>query len=137
MKIGVFLTRPLSASASASAAESRGFHYYLYNTGPKLSGYYDPSFWEELIVQAAVAEPAARHAIIGIGALHGDFMKELHHNSTGRFATIQYTKAVRCLKQSLAVKTQEPLAVLLTCILLITFDNMRSDFASAIVSRWS
>jgi hypothetical protein len=40
----------------------------------ELSGFYSSSFWEKLILQASTAEPSLRPALIGIGALHEEFV---------------------------------------------------------------
>lgn len=50
-----------------------GFDFFVRNTAVELSGYYDPSFWEKLILAASVQKSSLRHAVIAIGALHEDF----------------------------------------------------------------
>lgn len=45
--------------------EKRAFEYFITRTATELSGYYSNAFWENLILQASVAEPSLRHAVIG------------------------------------------------------------------------
>ncbi|KAA8568375.1 hypothetical protein EYC84_007411 [Monilinia fructicola] len=44
--------------------ERRAFQYFVSNTATELSGYFDSSFWEHLILQASVTEPSLRYAIL-------------------------------------------------------------------------
>lgn len=134
---GLALVQRLSTSVSGSAPEKRSFSYYLKNTGPELSGYYDSSFWEKLLLQGAIVEPALKHAIIGIASLHEAFAnKRLDYspdNVEWGFAINQYTKAISSLRRSLATSDQKPLTVLMSCILFVCFDSIRGYFTSAIV----
>ncbi|ESZ93001.1 hypothetical protein SBOR_6622 [Sclerotinia borealis F-4128] len=121
--------------------ERRGFQYFVSNTATELSGYFDPSFWEHLILQASIADPSLRHAIIGLGTLHEDFSNRRLDLATKcdaarsgfGFATSQYTKAISHLRRSLAAGKQKPLTALMSCILFVCFDSLRGHFSSAIM----
>ncbi|KAJ8065699.1 hypothetical protein OCU04_006371 [Sclerotinia nivalis] len=126
---------------SGTVDERRGFQYFVSNTATELSGYFDTSFWEHLILQASVADPSLRHAIIGLGALHEDFSNrrldlatkcDAARSSFG-FATNQYTKAISHLRRSLAGGKQKPLTALMSCVLFVCFDSLRGHFSSAIM----
>jgi hypothetical protein len=111
--------------------EKRGFHFFLQNTAAELSGYYDSSFWESLILSASAQEPSLRHAVIAIGALHEDFSQKRLTSSTPSpdeletdFALNQYTKATSALRRSLSSGKQEPLTALMSCILFVCFDSL-------------
>ena len=116
----------------------------MQNTAAELSGYYDSSFWENLILAASVQEPALRHAVIAIGALHEDFSQKRLTDSASRtesrtegreteFALNQYAKAMGVLRRSLSNGKQEPLTALMSCILFVCFDSLRGWFKSAMV----
>ena len=128
----------VSICIPGSAEEKRGFNYFLNKTAPELSGYYDSSFWEILLPQASMAEPALRHTIVGIGSLHESFANgrlDYSPDSIERsFAIKQYIKAISHLRRSLAAGAQEPLAALMSCILFACFDSIRGYFATAMVS---
>lgn len=134
---GLVLLQGLSTCISGSAEERRGFGYFLNNTAPELSGYYDSSFWERLLPQVSMADPALRHAVIGIGSLHEAFANNRldysPDNTERSFAIKQYTKALGHLRRSLAAEIQQPLATLMSCILFVCFDSFRGHFASAMV----
>ena len=64
----------LYAHTPGNSQEKRAFSYFVNRTAVELSGFYSSSFWEKLILQASTAEPSLRHAVIGIGALHEEYV---------------------------------------------------------------
>jgi hypothetical protein len=140
------LIKRISVHIPGNAEEKRGFHFFVQNTAAELSGYYDSSFWESLILAASTQEPSLRHAVIAIGALHEDFSHKRLISSTPSprsrpttdeydtdFALGQYTKAIGALRRSLSSGKQEPLTALMSCILFVCFDSLRGWFESAMV----
>jgi hypothetical protein len=104
----------------------------------ELSGFYSSSFWENLILQASTTEPSLRHAVIGIGALHEEFVNgnwkyDVDKDKEHAFAVNQYTKAIGHLRRSLATGRQAPLIALMSCILFVAFDSLRGFFDSAMI----
>ncbi|KAF7934218.1 uncharacterized protein EAE97_008578 [Botrytis byssoidea] len=128
-------------SLPGTVNERRGFQYFVSNTATELSGYFDPSFWNHLILQASSVDPSLRHAIIGLGTLHEDFSNRRLDLATKcdaarsgfGFATSQYTKAISHLRRSLAAGKQKPLTALMSCILFVCFDSLRGHFSSAVM----
>ncbi|RFU35781.1 hypothetical protein B7463_g588, partial [Scytalidium lignicola] len=125
-----------------SASEKRGFYYFLGCTARELSGYYDPSFWEQNILQAGVADPALRHAIIAIGSLHEDFSRKRiefidsdigYNEPDNYFATSQYAKSIAQLRLSLESGKQGTVTALMCCILFVCFDSLRGHLGSAMI----
>lgn len=121
--------------------ERRAFQYFVSNTATELSGYFDSSFWEHLILQASVTEPSLRYAIVGLSTLHEHFSDrrldlatkcDVARSGFG-FATSQYSKAISHLRRSLAAGNQKPLTSLMSCILFVCFDSLRGHFSSAIM----
>ena len=130
----------ISTHIPGNTEEKRGFHFFLQNTAAELSGYYDCSFWENLILSASAQEPSLRHAVIAIGALHEEFSQKKLTSSTSspgehetEFALNQYAKAMSALRRSLSSGKQEPLTALMSCILFVCFDSLRGWFESAMV----
>jgi hypothetical protein len=120
--------------------ERRGFHYFIKETTPDLNGFFTSGFWEHLILQASHIEPALRHTIVAIGAIHEDFTQ----NRLGKksepviggglpFAVKQYTKAIGHLRRSLATGNEAPLTALMSCILFVCFDCLRGYYHTAMV----
>lgn len=65
-------------SIPGTSTEKRSFQYFIANTAAELSGYFNEDFWSGLLLKASLGNnegvAALRHAIIGIGALHEDFV---------------------------------------------------------------
>ncbi|TVY19380.1 putative transcriptional regulatory protein, partial [Lachnellula arida] len=133
------LTKQISTKVPGSAQEKRGFHYFIQQTAPELCGFYNTGFWEYLVLQTSAAEPALRHSVIAIGAVHEEFSAKRLEQGSGlqgeglAFATNQYTKAIGHLRRSLSTGKQKPLTALMSCILFVCFDSLRGYFESAMV----
>ncbi|TVY82505.1 Beauvericin cluster-specific repressor BEA4 [Lachnellula suecica] len=133
------LIQQITTRVQGSAQEKRGFHYFLTETAPELSGFYTTGFWEYLILQTSAVEPSLRHSVIAIGALHEEFSQKRLEQLPGNesqgiaFAMSQYTKAIGHLRRSLATGKQKPLTALMSCILFVCFDCLRGYFESAMV----
>ncbi|KAF7896841.1 uncharacterized protein EAF01_009244 [Botrytis porri] len=135
----VTLIQRISIHIPGTAEEKRGFEFFLRNTAAELSGYFDTSFWGNLILAASTQKPALRHAVIALGALHEDFSrKRLHSVPSGedqnaQLALNQYSKAMGALRRSLSHGKEEPLMALMSCILFVCFDSLRGHYESAMV----
>ncbi|KAH8815866.1 hypothetical protein F5884DRAFT_198321 [Xylogone sp. PMI_703] len=125
-----------------TASEKRGFDYFLSCTARELSGYYDPSFWEQNILQAGVVDPALRHAIIALGSLHEDFSRKRiefigpdkgYNEPVNYFATSQYAKSIAQLRTNLESGKQGTVTALMCCILFVCFDSLRGHLESAMI----
>lgn len=136
------LIRPISIRIPGNASEKRVFDFFIHNTAVQLSGHYDSSFWESLILAASMDKPALRHAVMALGALHEDFTIKHGTLPTAaicvddpnvRFAMEQYAKAIAALRNSLAAGEEEPLTALMACALFVSFDSLRGWFQAALV----
>ena len=115
--------------------EKRGFSFFLQKTAPELSGYFATGFWGQTIIQASIAEPSLRHALIALGSLHEDFTnKKLTYAAHDHgFAMGQHTQAIGYLRKSLARGKHAPLPALMSCLLFVCFDSIRGAFSSAML----
>lgn len=133
------LIQRISVHVPGNAEEKRGFDFFLRNTAAELSGYYDSSFWGNLVLAASTQKPSLRHAVVALGALHEDFsQKRLHsapslENQRAQLALNQYSKAIGALRRSLSHGKEEPLTALISCILFVCFDSLRGHYESAMV----
>ncbi|TVY69017.1 putative transcriptional regulatory protein, partial [Lachnellula suecica] len=134
------LIQRVSVHIPGNAEEKRGFDFFIGNTAAELSGYYDTSFWEKLILAASAQTPSLRHAVIGLGALHEGFLRKglapsssSNGDPKAQLALNQYAKAMGELRRSLAKGKEEPLTALMSCILFVCFDCMRGWFESAMI----
>ena len=87
-----------------------------------LSGVFDPTFWTRLVLQATHHEPAIKHAVIALGALHESSEIKSREDSS-IFAMQQYGKAIECLVKPLREKQKQAADVaLITCVLFVCFE---------------
>ncbi|KAF7959577.1 hypothetical protein EAE96_001193 [Botrytis aclada] len=133
------LIQQISVHIPGNAEEKRGFDFFLRNTAAELSGYYNASFWGNLILAASTQKPSLRHAVVALGALHEDFSRKRLHsvplleNQNTQLALNQYSKAIGALRRSLSHGKEEPLTALMSCILFVCFDSLRGHYESAMV----
>ncbi|KAM3074283.1 hypothetical protein ACMFMG_002903 [Clarireedia jacksonii] len=118
--------------------EQQMLDFFRTFTAPELSGKFAIEFWEKRILQAATIEPSIRHIILALGAIHKHYC-ERHQKSvpydglTQAFAFRQYTEAISTLRNSIVNDPQSLDVTLISCILLICFDCLVEDHASAMV----
>lgn len=105
-----------------SDLERRSFDFFRKRTVGMLSGIFDPSFWTRLVLQATHHEPAIRHAVVALGALHESF-EVRPREEPSILAMQQYGKAIGCLIKPIQGKqTQAADVALMTCVLFFCFD---------------
>lgn len=133
----------------------RALEYFCLKTAPGMSCYFDADFWNGFIVQASVAEPAIRHAMVALSILAEQ--RELRDiNDTGNIrevlpgndepavlsfpAQITTTDPVALRSYNTSVGRLSQLAsspgttdtVLLACILFVCIELLRGDPEAAI-----
>ncbi|KAH7411429.1 hypothetical protein BKA64DRAFT_570117, partial [Cadophora sp. MPI-SDFR-AT-0126] len=126
------------SSSFGSEDEHRYFRVFETRTAPELTGYFDSSIWNRLILQASHREPYAWHAVVAIGALHKSLnMSQLwksqrptpakagddgsiHHV----FALQQYGKSLKLMKGILEQGADSRLQnSLISSLLMICFES--------------
>ena len=101
--------------------EGRSFHFFLERTSIEWSGWLDRDFWSILVPQAAASCPAARHAIICLGACH-ESLEAWQQGDRARWAACedfsmqQGNKALACFRQDY---DDLPLAMILCCYIIL------------------
>ena len=137
--------RPLMSLVDASQVhlnmpERFLFNLFLRNTSRQCAGYFVDEFWQLLIPQASEIQPAVRHAVIGIGALHWWFQSKKSPRSADLFLDRSFhlrqcNKAIACLQQDLLAKSQPDIAhmenVLVTCVALIALALFQTNIRAA------
>ncbi|CAK1355593.1 hypothetical protein CB0940_00692 [Cercospora beticola] len=135
------LTVALINDVSSDALERRTFDYFRARTAPCVSGYFSDTVWERLVLQLSHQEPAVRHAINALGALHEERSLRRSAGAEGidvslvktGFPILQYSKALNEM-QELLKSGKAPLDVILLCSLLcIHFEALRESFVPALM----
>ena len=120
---------------SLNEKEQRLFHAFRTRTGLELAGVHATEFWLRYVVYIAISEPAIKHAILGLTALHQRFRArqslELLEKDTA-YALRQYTKAISILTES--IKTESMIfsdTPLVACILFCAYESISYHLHSA------
>ncbi|EME49840.1 hypothetical protein DOTSEDRAFT_164590 [Dothistroma septosporum NZE10] len=126
---------------SCDALERRTFDYFRSRTAPCVSGYFHDLIWERLVLQLSHSEPAVRHAVNALGALHEE--RNLQRNASLRgvnitllkngFPLSQYSKALNEMQALLKTPSTSLDVVLLCSLLCIYFEALRESFIPALM----
>ncbi|KAI9644520.1 tRNA A64-2'-O-ribosylphosphate transferase [Ciborinia camelliae] len=133
-----------SISVEATEEEGRYFRYFCDRTAYQLPGYFDPSFWNHIILQESHNVTPIRHAVIAIGALNkaigeapGPNLKvnviQDIHKKHYEFAVLQHLKAIQALNQYISSSNGPQLrTALMACLLFVCFETIQGSYASSV-----
>ncbi|KAG4025119.1 hypothetical protein MFRU_066g00220 [Monilinia fructicola] len=133
-----------SISLEATEEEGRYFRYFCDRTAYQLPGYFDPSFWNHIILQESHNITPIRHAVIAIGALNkaieeapGPHLKVNVIQDINKkhleFAILQYIKAIQALNQCISSTNGPQLrTALMACLLFVCFETIYGSYASSV-----
>lgn len=135
--ISRLLIDPSQTDLSLSERWYLGF--FRTDTSVQCAGYFPLEFWDRMVHQISEEEPAVRHAIIAISALHRSFGTKdslaLGQNDRNSFPLRQCNKAITLLRQRLQggdyQQDSHVLTTLVTCVLFISFAFLQGDIYAA------
>lgn len=135
------LSVALAFDVSTDALEKRTFDFFRSRTVPCVSGYFHDSVWDRIVLQVCHSEPAVRHAVNALGALHEERFLRQNANQGGvdvslvqtSFPLKQYSKALTGLQALLNSKNVSLDLVILCSILCIHFEAFRENFTPAVI----
>ncbi|KAK0108521.1 hypothetical protein ONS95_003326 [Cadophora gregata] len=150
MNISFLVKLPGLVSAQLNDEERLCFDFFRSTTIVKLPGLFYSHFWQELVLQACVLEPAVLHAVIALGSAHRIEEETLRPRgaislfdrtelSRREVFTIQeYSKAISHLRnRKTEDKTASLRVVLITCVLFVTLDLLRGEYGNAMTHTQS
>lgn len=139
--------RTLLTTLKLNQEEQMCFDYFRLKTVVKLPGPFHSHFWETLVLQASICQPAVLHAAVALGSAHksGDLSfrgsrarpteQDYSNAKLGQdevFALQEYTKAISHLRnQPTSNKDISLRVVLITCVLFITLDLLQGEYGTA------
>ena len=132
-------TSPVDTPWSEDRQEQHCLNFFVKNSAPQLAGYFDSPFWQRMVLQAGRHEPAVRHAIAAIGALHeklltGAVNPDQSQDSKTRFALEQCNKSIQHLVKPETSQTKPDLQLMLTtCVLFTCFEALQGHCEQAII----
>jgi len=109
--------------------ERRCFDFFQSRTAGQLPGFFESSFWRQLVLRAAHHETAIKHAVLALGSLHKRFedgdksvLHTIWSKGEGGFALTQYNLAIQQLVKP-ADSGQRAIDVcLIACVLFSCFE---------------
>lgn len=128
----------ISADLAGSKEERRAFHFFRENSAAEFPGFFESTFWSQLVLQASHAEPSIKHAVIALGSLHETVRQdERSLSQNGRrcdpFALQQCNKAIGHLNQTIHSNGQHSKEMLLmSCAIFICFESLQGNYESAL-----
>jgi hypothetical protein len=124
--------------------ERHSLNFFVNFSAPQLAGFFDSQFWQRMVIQTSYHEPAIRHAITAIGALHECIMQrafadEKQKAKAMEFALNQCNKAISCLTSDDGTEYElnrrripSSRLALTTCVLFTCFEAMQGRCDSAV-----
>ena len=114
--------------------EQRSLNFFTTRTVPEIAGGFDAELWSRYILRTAYYEPAIRHAVIALGALHEWFENAGDPQiSASEFGLQQYGKAIQQVVDSAKVGAYQSTDVaLISCILFTAFESLQGHYKSAL-----
>lgn len=133
---GSITSHTLSFDLPGSTRERRFMHFFQDQTAPDLSGCFNSSFWNRLVLQSGRREPAIHHALVALSAAHETFKMndltdyiDVHH----QFPMQQYNKAIQHLSSHLSNNARWGTEIaLICCMIFICFESVRGNLDSAL-----
>ncbi|KAF2721735.1 hypothetical protein K431DRAFT_268128, partial [Polychaeton citri CBS 116435] len=130
---------PIFLSWSTDRLEQHSLQFFVHHSAPQLAGYFDSPFWQRMVLQAGRHEPAIRHAIAAVGALHeklltGAVNSNENQDRRTRFALEQCNKSIQHLIQPENGTGLPDLRLMLTtCVLFTCFEALQGHCEQAII----
>lgn len=118
----------------------RCFEWFKCRTAKKIPGLFVLTFWNTLLFQASLEEPAVLHAVLTLSSVH---KREIFHgNAQSRsednpdeqehFMLQQYIKAIRHLQPHFSAKDRASVRVaLITCVVFVCLELLHGHFTTA------
>ena len=123
-----------------SEQEKQYLEWFWCRTAKKIPGIFVLTFWDSLVMQASIGEPAVLHAVLVLSSVHKNgFVNDSRQNYSDQtsskqeqFMLEQYSKAIGDIQ--LHLPSQDKLSVrvaLITCIVFVCFEYLGGRFRTA------
>ncbi len=130
-----------SASVLASGTEANGyFEWFQCRTATKLPGTFLSRFWDTLLFQASLDEPAVLHAVLALssvhkrGVLYANTQPKIDNvpNEQEQYTLNHYVGAIGYLQPHFLTKDRASIRVaLITCVTFVSLELLRGHFNTA------
>ncbi|KAH7126482.1 hypothetical protein B0J13DRAFT_484013 [Dactylonectria estremocensis] len=122
------------------AAERDCFEWFTLISAKKLRGIFSSTFWDTLVFQASVDEPAVLHAVLALSSVQRQEVMQIRDiagpfsapDDEEQFVLRQYSKAISYLVPDSEGESQPSVdAVLLTCLVFVFLEFLRGRYKTA------
>jgi hypothetical protein len=119
----------------------RSFEFFRARVAREISSYFDAKFWNQMVMQAGMAEPTVRHAILALSSLYeaGAMSLSVHQPSSSDrrryltgFAIRHYTKAVALLYNRISLTAPSLEVILISCLIFIWLEFLQDNVDTAL-----
>lgn len=133
-------TPPCVSIYVGNAEENGYFEWFKCQTAKKIPGAFGLTFWNKLLFQATLNEPAVLHAVLTLSSVHkrgalrgnGQSRSDDTPDEQEQFMLRHYIKAIRHLQPHFSTKDKASVRVaLITCVVFIWLDLLRGHFKTA------
>jgi hypothetical protein len=125
----------VSLLSSAGTEEKGYFAWFKCRTASKLPGSFICCFWNKLLFQASLNEPAVLHAVLALSSVHksGIINAEGNDPNEQEYFTLQhYVKSISHLQPHFATQDRASSRVaLITCVVFVCLELLRGHFKTA------
>lgn len=128
---------PLPVSLLATSTEDKYyFEWFKCRTAKKIPGLFVLPFWNTLLFQACLNEPAVFNAVLTLSSIHKNgSSKRRSHDSPDeqeQFTLSHYSKAISHLRPHFSNKDRSSVRVaLITCVVFVCLEFFRGHFKTA------
>ena len=119
---------------SQDRREQHALKFFTQTSAPQFAGFFDASFWQRTVLQAARREPAIKHALAAVGAIHERLLSSGEAEPIApdvrdprmQCALEQCNSAIHELTMQGKRARQPNLRLTLTaCLLLVSFEGLQ------------
>ncbi|KAI9696692.1 MAG: hypothetical protein M1820_008066 [Bogoriella megaspora] len=130
------LSQGLALENRRSDDEARILQFYRESTVHKVTEIYWDEFWSVVVLQLSLQEPAIKHGLLALSILHEETLSGGKVPFRDTSAITQYGHAISNARNLVgraksAADSVEKLKVLVTCILLLCYDNLVGNYNRA------
>lgn len=128
---------PSALPAAATAEEKSVFEWFRTRASRKLQGSLVLNFWDTLLLQASLSEPAIYHAVLALSSVHkqgplssdGVLRPDTAPDENEQFTLRHYVKAINHLQPHFASNERPSLrTALITCVVFVALDFLRGHY---------
>ena len=129
--------KPPATSGLVGKDESSYFEWFKCRTVVKLPGAFGSAFWDTLVLQASLSDPAVLHAVVALSSAHkmqsidgnGGVQRAAVPNGDESYVIKQYLEAIKGLESHFSARDRSSLRVtLITCIVFICLEFLRGHY---------